>query len=87
LAYPKDLKLPKANPTLKVSEANGQICLEVTTDVFAKDVQVYCSNAMGNFSDNYFDLEPGQTKQIAFSPREKAKKLEFSVRSLSVVEK
>jgi len=82
LAYPKDLKLPKAEPTLKVSEADGQICLEVTTDAFAKDLQVYCTNGMGNFSDNFFDLEAGQTKRIVFIPNEKQEKFNFSVRCL-----
>ena len=82
LAYSKDLKLPKAEPTLKVFEENGKICLEVTTDVFAKDVQVYCTNGMGNFSDNFFDLEPGQTKRITFVSIEKQEKYEFSVRCL-----
>ena len=82
LAYPKDLKLPKAEPTLKVSEENGQICLEVTTDAFVKDVQIYCTNGMGNFSDNFFDLEAGQTKRIVFIPNGKQEKFNFSVRCL-----
>ena len=82
LVYPKDLKLPETEPTLKVSEDEGQICLEVTADAFAKDVQVYCTNGMGNFSENYFDLEVGQTKQIIFTPTGKQEKLDFSVRSL-----
>ena len=67
---------------LKVSEANGQICIEVTTDAFAKDVQIYCTNGMGNFSDNFFDLEAGQTKRIVFIPNEKQEKFNFSVRCL-----
>ena len=83
LAYPKDLKLPKANPTLKVAEANGQICLEVTTDTFAKDVQVYCTNGMGNFSENFFDLEAGQTKKVVFTPKEKTSDFGFGIRCLS----
>ena len=82
LVYPKDLKLPETEPTLKVSEDEGQIYLEVTADAFAKDVQVYCTNGMGNFSENYFDLEAGQTKRIIFTPTEKQEKLDFSVRSL-----
>ena len=83
LAYPKDLKLPKANPTLKVSEANGKICIEVSTDVFAKDVQVYCTNGMCNFSDNFFDLEAGQSKKVVFTPKKKTSKNDFGIRCLS----
>jgi len=82
LAYPKDLKLPEAHIELKVSEENCQTIIEVSTDVFAKDVQVYCTNGMGNFSDNFFDLEAGQTKRIVFIPNEKQENLKFFVRCL-----
>ncbi len=82
LAYPKDLKLPKAEPQLTVTDADGKYILEVSTDAFAKDVQVYCTNGMGNFSDNFFDLEAGQTKRIVFIPNEKRENLNFSVRCL-----
>ena len=71
LAYPKDLKLPEAHLELKVSEEDGQTVIEVSTDAFAKDVQVYCTNGMGNFSDNFFDLEAGQSREIVFTPNEK----------------
>ena len=83
LAFPKDLKLPKANPTLKVSETNGKICIEVTTDAFAKDVQVYCTNGMGNFSENFFDLEAGQSKKVVFMSKEKMTENDFEIRCLS----
>ena len=82
MAYPKDLKLPDAEPKLNVSEVDGKICIEVTTEGFAKDVQVYCTNGMGNFSDNFFDLEAGQTRQITFFPTEKLENFSFSVRCL-----
>lgn len=71
LAYPKELKLPEAHLELKVSEEDGQTVIEVSTDAFAKDVQVYCTNGMGNFSDNFFDLEAGQTKRITYKAKEK----------------
>lgn len=98
LSYPKDLKLPKAAPKLKVTEADGKFFIEVTTDVFAKDVQVFVVSAdpvkpsgdesgyifgqSGLFSDNFFDLEAGQSKQIIFVPTEKQEKFSFSVRCL-----
>ena len=82
LAYPKDLKLPKAEPQLTVTEADGKYILEVSTDAFAKDVQVYCTNGMGNFSENFFDLEAGNTKKIIFIPNKKQENLSFSVRCL-----
>lgn len=80
LAYPKDLKLPKANPTLSVSEENGKVCIEVKTDTFAKDVQVYCPDCQGVFSDNFFDLEARKSKTIVFKPKGKASRFDFKVR-------
>jgi beta-mannosidase len=82
LAYPKDLKLPQSHPALNISEADGKVCIEVTTDAFAKDIQVYCSGSQGVFFDNFFDLEPSQSKRITFIPIEKQEKLEFFVRCL-----
>ena len=82
LAYPKRLKLPKAEPKLSVTEVDGKICIDVTTDVFAKDVQVFGTGCKGDFSDNFFDMEAGQTKRITFVPAEKQEKYDFSVRCL-----
>jgi beta-mannosidase len=83
LAYSKDLKLPKAEPKLKVTEADGKISIEVTTDAFAKDVQVYCTNAMGDFSDNFFDLEAGESRKVVFTPKEKTPDFDFGIRCLN----
>jgi beta-mannosidase len=83
LAYSKDLKLPKAEPKLKVTEADGKISIEVTTDAFAKDVQVYCTNGMGDFSDNFFDLEAGQSKKVVFTPKKKTPDFDFGIRCLN----
>jgi beta-mannosidase len=83
LAYPKDLKLPKAEPKLTVIEADGKYFLEVSTDAFAKDVQVSCIKGMGNFSDNFFDLEAGQTKKAVFTLKGKKSGFGFGIRCLN----
>ena len=83
MAYPKDLKLPKAEPQLTVTEADGKYILEVSTDAFAKDVQVYCTNGMGNFSENFFDVEAGQTKKVVFTPKERMSDFGFEIQCLS----
>ena len=74
--------MPKAEPKLSVTEVDGKICIDVTTDVFAKDVQVFGTGCKGDFSDNFFDMEAGQTKRITFVPAEKQEKYDFSVRCL-----
>ena len=82
LAYPKDLKLPKADVKYSVKEENGETIVELTTDVLAKDVQVYALDGKGSFSDNFFDLGAGETKRIVYNA-ENAKASDFVVRCLN----
>lgn len=83
LALPKDLKLPKARPAMTVKKDNGVMKIDVKTDVFAKDVQLYCLSGDGGFSDNFFDLEPNTTKHIIFVPKEKGTQPSFGIRCLN----
>ena len=82
LVYPKDLNLPKANVKYDVKEENGETIVELTTDVLAKDVQVYTVLGQGTFSDNFFDLGAGETKRIVFKT-EKPSVTDFVIRCLN----
>ena len=82
LAYPKDLNLPKADVKYSVKEENGETIVELTTDVLAKDVQVYTVLGHGTFSDNFFDLDAGETKRIVFKT-EKPAVTDFVIRCLN----
>lgn len=68
---PKDLALKKPNIKIKYLNENT---IELSTDFLAKDVYLIDENA-GNFSDNFFDLLPGETKKITS---------EFPVKKLEV---
>lgn len=59
LERPKDLQLEK--PLITVRRIDSRT-LELKTDVLAKDVYVVAG--MNNFSDNFFDLMPGDKKII-----------------------
>ena len=85
LIYPKDLKLPSANIETSVVVEGGKTVLTVKSDVLAKDVEIISENASGTFSDNFFDLEAGEAKQIIFTPEsdKKGEKFVFSTRSLN----
>lgn len=82
LVYPKDLNLPKANVKYDVKEENGETIVELTSDVLAKDVQVYMVLGQGTFSDNFFDLGAGETKRIVFKT-EKPSVTDFVIRCLN----
>lgn len=61
-AKPKDMKL--AAPTITISKLDEKT-LEITSDVLAKNVFLSCGNI--RFSENYFDLLPGEKKRITTS--------------------
>lgn len=83
LAYPKDLSLEEASLTVNaIQEAEGWL-LEVTTDAFAKDVVLHANGMEGDFSDNFFDMEAGETRRVSFQPNNTADKVGFSVRCLN----
>ncbi|MBR3710559.1 MAG: glycoside hydrolase family 2 protein [Bacteroidales bacterium] len=82
LVYPKLLQLPKAKLDLSIQQEGDMIQIDVKTDVFAKDVQVFSTSRYGVFSDNFFDLEAGQTRRITFKSFVQEEKIDFSARSL-----
>lgn len=59
---PKDLELMQPNIQIKKMD---DWTYEITTDVLAKNV--FLSSAEAHFSDNYFDLLPGEKKTITVS--------------------
>ncbi len=59
---PKDLELNQPNIQIKKID---DWTYEITTDVLAKNV--FLSSAETHFSDNYFDLLPGEKKKITVS--------------------
>ena len=78
LATSKDLNLPKTTITQKFTKYNGGYKITLSSDKLAKNVYLE-TDAKGNFTDNFFDLLPGQTIEISFVTNEVAK---FTVRSL-----
>ncbi|WP_439183583.1 beta-mannosidase [Carboxylicivirga taeanensis] len=62
----KDLQLPAPSLTTEVKKVDKGYQIKVTTDKLAKNVYFSYDEAEGWFSDNYFDLLPGQSKTIVF---------------------
>ena len=61
----KNLDLPKADISLEKNVDGEKIVVKATSDRFARLVQLYCDSATLPFSDNYFDLLPGETKTVS----------------------
>ncbi|MEF3352588.1 glycoside hydrolase family 2 protein [Paenibacillus sp. GYB006] len=85
----KDMKLTKAQIEITEVEGSEGTKFHLKTSVLAKQVWLD-SNQEGIFSDNYFDLIPGETKEVSFFARkggehafELANPGELKVRSMS----
>ena len=63
--YEKYLNLQKPNIRYSAQIVDGEIKITVCSDKFARLVRVSDKVSMASFSDNYFDLIPGEEKVIA----------------------
>lgn len=82
LVYPKDLRLQPATVEVKVE---GE-CLKVTTDHYARGIFLSLEgDSDHHFSDNYFDLLPGEERTVSLvtslPPSEVQKRLRLMVYS------
>lgn len=60
----KNLKLPKTQVEVNVTVENGVAHIQLTAKQFTRFLQVYSATNTKPFSDNYFDLLPGETAEI-----------------------
>lgn len=77
---PKNLALEKPSFSVLSKYTDGKYEVEVTCKSFAKNV-ILKSDLPGHFSDNFFDLIPGDKKKIIFTPDGNGK-VTFGVESL-----
>jgi beta-mannosidase len=64
----KEIRLQRSVINIMETPDSGGLSFTVTSDVLARGVYL-TSEDEGIFSDNYFDLLPGQPKTITFSKR------------------
>ena len=69
-AYPKDQKLPEANIETSVRRRGDAIEMTLKTDKLARDNFVEVPVQGVRFTDNFFDLLPGQRKKITITSPE-----------------
>ena len=64
LALPKELALPRPHLTQAIETTPQGVTLTLTTDCLAKDVFIEIPTQGADFSDNFFDLLPGERKVV-----------------------
>lgn len=60
----KELHFPKNQFRIRAERENGRIKIAVQSDTFARYVQLQNAGTDRPFSDNFFDLMPGETKIV-----------------------
>jgi len=67
LAKPKALQLHKAHINLATSDGGSDWIIQISADQLVKNLMVTFNGRAGIFSDNYFDVLPGETTTIRLS--------------------
>lgn len=83
--YAKDQDLPKADIRYKVKQQDGKYEVTLSSKQLARDVFIEIPVQGARFSDNFFDLLPGQTKKVVITADQlkKNEKMEIHIRQLS----
>ena len=81
----KNLDLPKSVIKKRITSTGTGYKIELNSDSFAKSVFLRTDHE-GFFSDNYFDLLPGETKVITCTTSEKPADFEKELKIISLVD-
>jgi beta-mannosidase len=72
----KHLQLPKAKVTSKIGEKkDGSLVISLRANAFVKNVRLEILGGDVAFDDNYFDMDTGQVKEVAFCSKQKIAQL------------
>lgn len=82
--YAKDQELPQASVKYKIKQTDGACEVTLTSKQLARDVFIEIPVQGARFSDNFFDLLPGQTKKVVITSPEikKTEAAEIHIRHL-----
>jgi beta-mannosidase len=73
---PKGLRLPEANPDIRIEKTDTGYGIEVSTDRLIKNLYLEFPGVEGSFSDNFVDVPPGDTVLFLFRTNEQIKDIE-----------
>jgi beta-mannosidase len=85
--YPKDQELPMAKVSFKTKQSDGRCEVILSAKQLARDIFIEIPYQGARFSDNFFDLLPGQTKKIVITSNEikKGEPIEIKIRHLKTI--
>ena len=86
LVQQKTMNYPKATLHCKVDRAGGEYDVTVRSDNFARGVYLSVEGETAHFSDNFFDLMPGETRTVRVASELNAKQLARRLKSMSLAD-
>ena len=86
-SYPKDQELPITKVTCKTKQSNGKCEVVLSAKQLARDIFIEIPYQGARFSDNFFDLLPGETKKIVITSNEikKGEPIDIKIRHLKTI--
>jgi beta-mannosidase len=76
----KDLELPKPIIEHNIQKSENGFIVNVSTDNLAKNLYLRADEIEGHFSDNYFDLLPGASVTLEFTPGQEVTLEDFEIK-------
>lgn len=64
-AKPKDLKLPDPGLRTRISDKGDHLDIEISAQKLCKNLMLISDNTEVNFSDNFFDMQPGEVRTVS----------------------
>jgi len=86
LVSPKELQLLSPKITSELSQSGNSYRLRLTSDVLARSVYVSLNNLDAAYSDNYFNILPGQTVEIEVKSPGSLDQLRSSLKIVSLTD-
>jgi len=81
--FPKNLKLPQARVTATVTGTGTQKIVHLASAKFARAVCIDFTDTDAHAEDNYFDLLPGESRDVVVTSSASAEELQRSMKVLS----
>lgn len=82
----KDLDLPAPDLQWVMNKTEGGFNIVVSADKLAKNIYLTAPGVEGFFSDNFFDILPGQTVEVSFETKEQNESFEDVLQIVSLVD-
>jgi len=83
---PKDLDLPRPVITKRINPSDEGYTIELTSDRLAKNVFLSIDDINGFFTENYFDILPGETVDVDFIVDERVDGIAEKIKVTSLVD-